>query len=103
MKKLFLLLTIAALFSSCTKEMLQKSCEKNNEATLSITNSTGDKYKIYINQSFKQEIGAGTVKITVPAGAVDVGAEQATGYTFYPTRKGTSIQIEACGHGSWSF
>ena len=105
MKKLLSILTISLIAFGCKKsDTSPNQCETNKTGSLTISNNSNDTYDIYIDDIYKISIPANSVTkpITVNEGNnITLYAEQADGYTFYPTTKTGTFNIVRCSDYSW--
>jgi hypothetical protein len=102
-KLIFLLITFSAILSSCTKnENSGKACNRDNTATLTVSNSSSNPYRITIDgRTVGTLSGYSTQTFTEKAGVWNMRATQVSGYLFTPTIVTDTKAIEACENWQW--
>lgn len=86
MKKIKFLVIVLALLAG--------SCASKNDATLRITNVSGNPYSISINGNSKGILSGGSFEeYKLSAGSYSVTWVQLSGYVFYPTTGETSVIV----------
>jgi hypothetical protein len=109
MKKLFFLLMVSAsLFSACSKDGKNgtsgKACERDNTATITVTNTSSNPYTFSIDGITKGTLsGYSTRTFTEEAGAWNLRAVQQSGYLFTPTVATDNPIVDACEEWTWQF
>lgn len=110
MKKIIILLLAViciATINSCKKEDPtpdKPDCEVNKYGTITVSNSSSNPYKIFIDSIFIVEISGGSIssKIEIKEGNNrQLNAVQVSGYLFYPTEKIKYLNIISCSDYSW--
>ncbi len=110
MKKYILMLTISTIFfaGSCKKDggngKNSLPCERDNTATITVTNTSSNPYSFYIDGVLKGTLsGYSTRTFTENAGAWNLRAEQQSGYLFTPTIRTDNPIVDACEEWTWQF
>lgn len=99
-----LLVITLSVFSSCTKEDAEQiECEGENIGYLTITNTSENPYKIYIDGTLTFTLDGNTFiddhKISV--GVHKLKAEQESGFLFYPTIVEETFSFGQCEKLGW--
>lgn len=103
-------LSIFLMMAGCKKDNQQPG--NGNGSTVVTTgtvyfkNSQSDPYKIYIDNVYQFTVSAGATSsaYTVTGGVTyQIKAEQASGYTFYPTVYTGSVNVGSGGTTTWTF
>ena len=100
------MLALVALttINSCKKSNPKADCEINKYGTITISNSSSNPYKIYVDDIFQMQISGGSIsnKIKIKEGNNrKLYAEQVSGYRLYPTTKTNSFNVISCSNYSW--
>ena len=106
MKRVFYLFPLLVLFvfSSCSKEAAEKmECETLKIGYVTITNTSVNPYKIYIDGDLKFELSGNTFRddVKVSAGFHTFKAVQVDGYVLFPTVRETTFSTWICEKRSW--
>jgi hypothetical protein len=97
-------LILFLLIVSCAKENNQPSCEVYKTGTITISNSSSNPYKIYIDGVFQIQLSGGSIsqELEINEGnGRELYAVQVSGYLFYPTEKQTTLNVVRCSSYNW--
>src|SRR5690242_15588269 len=84
MRKLFLLISLSAIFVSCKKENTQDHCIGH----IQLINNSSNPYQVSLNGKAIANMPGGTLKVLDVDAAYDtVKVLQLSGYILYPTEK----------------
>jgi hypothetical protein len=89
---------------ACKKDEIKPDCETNKYGTVTVSNSSSNPYKLYIDDVYYGQLSGGSITQNIKLNEGNnrkLYVLQVSGYLLYPTERTTYFNVISCSSYTW--